>query len=130
MMLVDLRENRGTEQVFFNLIKYKPEDIQMGVVIPNISFYNRIESKDLENRLKDVAILSASLPQDYYSRPKVIWPLLHLLSDRRYIKLNAGLRTKLKEFDVVYLFYNRHSILFDGMTPILVGSEHTMPVTG
>ena len=130
MMLVDLRENRGTEQVFFNLIKYKPEDIQIGVVIPNISFYNRIESKDLENRLKGVALISASLPHDYYSRPKVIWPLLHLLSDRRYIKLNAGLRTKLKEFDVIYLFYNRHSILFDEMTPILVGSEHTMPVTG
>ena len=130
MMLVDLRENRGTEQVFFNLIKYKPEDVQVGVVIPNISFYKRIESKDLENRLKDVVIMSAALPQNYYSRPKIIWPLHQFLSDRKYIKLNDALRSKLKEFDLIYLFYNRHSILFDRKTHILVGSEHTMRVTG
>ena len=130
MMLVDLRENRGTEQVFFNLIKYKPKDIQIGVIIPNIIFYNRIDSIDLANRLKEISLLSASLPKDYYSRPKIVWPLHHFLSDRNYINLNLELRYKLKEFDVIYLFYNRHSILFDGKTPILVGSEHTMPVTG
>ena len=105
MMLVDLRENRGTEQVFFNLIKYKPEDVQVGVVIPNISFYKRIESKDLENRLKDVVIMSATLPHNYYSRPKIIWPLHQFLSDRKYIKLNDELRSKLEEFDLIYLFY-------------------------
>ena len=130
MMLVDLRENRGTEQVFFNLIKYKPPEIQIGVVVPNISFFNRIGSIDLENRLKEISIMSASLPKDYYSRPRIIWPLHYLLSDKRYLKLNTELRSKLKEFDIVYLFYNRHSILFDGVNPILVGSEHTMPVTG
>jgi glycosyltransferase involved in cell wall biosynthesis len=129
-MLVDLRENRGTEQVFLNLIKYKPEDTQIGVVIPNISYYNRIETKDLEKRLQGISLISASLPQDYYSRPKISWPLHHLLSDRRYSKQNTELKIKLKEFDVLYLFYNRHSTLFERIPPILVGSEHTMPVTG
>ncbi len=129
-MLVDPRENRGTEQVLFNLIKYRPEDTQVSVIIPNISFYSRMESKELENRLNGVAIMAAFMPQNYYNRPTLIWPFYRALLDRKYIKLNAELRNKIKEFDVVYLFYNRHSILFKERTPILIGSEHTMPITG
>ena len=33
-MPVDLRVNRGTENVLFNLLKYKPNDIEITIIEP------------------------------------------------------------------------------------------------
>ena len=132
-MLSDLRVGRGTENVLFNLLKYKPNNIDITIIEPTETKNNPLilsnsEVNELTKNCKIIKINSKSetFQKDNNSKIGILYreliakPVLSTLKHTPTKTLD-----RIKDTDIVYLFYNQFSIFFSDTNIPVVGSEHT-----
>ncbi len=132
-MLADLRTGRGTENVLFNLLKYRPPGFDIIIVEPDNVEGSRISSEEVKKITGDCKIIkihknkynitiNTFLDRIYVNL--ILRPYYKHLKDS---KLN-GLLPEIQNTDMVYLFLNEYSIFFRGVNIPIIGSGHTMNV--
>ena len=132
-MLADLRVGRGTENVLFNLLKYKPNNIDVTIIEPNSIENNPLilsnsEVNELTKNCKIIKINSKFVTLEENSNRKISTlyrrlitkPVLKILSQTPKETL-----AELENTDIVYLFYNQFAAFFSDTNIPVVGSSHT-----
>ncbi len=130
-MPTDLRVGRGTENVLFNLLKYKPDNIDVTIISTDYAGKNSFILSDLEvNELtkncKIIKINKVTLKVKKLNkitrlyRDLIYRPTIKTLKSIPENKLN-----EIKDTDIVYLFFNEYSIFFYDMNIPVIGSNHT-----
>lgn len=130
-MTADLRVGRGTENVLFNLLKYKPESIDVTIVSNDNIGSNPIVFSDSEikaltknSRIINIHRIKMSINENN----KLLKIYKNLFYKPEIKTLKNVERTTLKDIrdtDVVYLFANEFSVFFSGLNIPIIGSMHT-----
>ncbi|WP_298277037.1 glycosyltransferase family 4 protein [Ferroplasma sp.] len=131
-MPVDLRVNRGTENVLFNLLKYKPNDIEITIIEPTRTGTNPLilsnsEVNELTRGAKIIRIHSKLENLEKYNNSKFGTLYRELIAKPELYSLKHTPKENLKEIkdtDIVYLFHSRFAIFFNDTYVPIVGSEH------
>ena len=132
-MLTDLRVNRGTENVLFKLLKYKPKNIDITIIEPteignNPLILSNSEVNELTRNCKIIRINSKfkTLKTNNMSKVSILYREL-ISKPTVYILKHTPKETldEVKNTDMVYLFYNEFAVFFSNMNIPVVGSEHT-----
>ena len=138
-MFTDLLTGRGTENVLFNLLRYKPSDIDVKVISTMRNYGSRISDSELKNKLNNARVIKLNVtvnnkwPKFNAKFSKILKPIKVLinpaLKDFRKYK-NTEILQEIRDTDVVYLFYNPYSIFFYDMNIPIIGSNHTERLKG
>jgi len=124
----DLRMGRGGENVLFNLLLHKPDDISITVVETDLLDSIRKQESFVDDVRKRCRLLRihttnywtnnvlAQLYRDLIVRP--------IIRDMRILR-NTGILEEIRDTDVVYLFYNHYSAFFSGMGIPVIASPHS-----
>ena len=131
-MPVDLRVNRGTENVLFNLLKYKPNDIEITIIEPTRTGTNPLilsnsEVNELTRGAKIIRIHSKLENLEKYNNSKFGTLYRELIAKPELYSLKHTPKENLKEIkdtDIEYLFHSRFAIFFNDTYVPIVGSEH------
>lgn len=127
-MLATLETGRGTENVALNLIRYKPEDMDIVIIEPNFSDGKRISKEEINTVLTNVKVIKVDL---HIAKGSTKLEFLFNLFIRRAIlrDLKEIQKTKvykeIRDTDIVYLFYNLYSVFFSNLDIPIIGSQHT-----
>jgi glycosyltransferase involved in cell wall biosynthesis len=133
IMAADLRTGRGTENVLFNLLKYKPDNIDITVVYPDFSLskfiYNEEQVKEFT---KDIKTIKFHLNKPLRFKNRTVEDLFNQIIFKRYYKALTWIKKnrlydKINDTDIVYLFNNYYSIFIYRNIP-LIGSFHTFDI--
>ena len=133
-MLADLRVARGTENVLFNLLRYKPDNIDITIIEPvetgnNPLILSDSEVNELTRNCKIIKINSKQkiLQRDSNSRAGRIYRELIANRATHALKLTSKeTLDEIRDTDIVYLFHNPFAIFFSDTDVPVVGSEHTL----
>jgi glycosyltransferase involved in cell wall biosynthesis len=127
-MLSGLETGRGTENVLFNLLKYKPLEIDADVIVPMRNNGIRVSESLIKGKLSNAKLIRINVDiNNEDSSFKIIFTKLLLkpiVKDLRKYK-NTEILQKIRDTDIVYLFYNPYSIFFYEMDIPIIGSNHT-----
>ena len=132
-MLADLRTGRGTENVLFNLLKYKPSDVDITIVEPDNVESDRISSEEVKKLTSKCKIIRIhrqryNINMDtLFKRAYVNLILRPYYKNLKDTKLK-GLLPDIQNTDIVYLFLNEYSIFFKGVNIPIIGSGHTLDI--
>ena len=136
-MLADLRVNRGTENVLFNLLKYKPDNIDITIIEPTDTGNNPLilsnsEVNELTRNCRIILINSKSekLKKNNKGKFSILLNILYreLISKpvlRTLKHTNKETLDAIQDTDIAYLFTNHHAIFFSKTNVPVVGSDHT-----
>ena len=132
-MMADLRTGRGVENVLFNLLKYKPRDIDITIIEPDNIMGERISQNEVDKLTEGCKIIrihkymykTGSMLRDVYLNSILRPPYKNL----KYAK-NHGLLPEIRKTDIVYLFQNNQSVFFKDMDIPIIGSTHTLTLDG
>jgi glycosyltransferase involved in cell wall biosynthesis len=131
-MLDDLRVNRGTENVLFNLLKYKPSNIEITIIERAVEGKNPLilsnsEVRELTKECKIIRINSKLDTLQKNNTSKVGISLINLIVRPELYALKHTPKTtlnKIKDTDIAYLFGNSSAVFFCDTNIPVVGSEH------
>ena len=128
-MLADLKTGRGTENVLLNLLKYKPLEINVNIIVPIRNDGIRIEDSEIKNKLNGAKIirLNVGINNGGGSMFETVFSTLFVkpvLRDLRKYR-NTKILQEVRDTDIVYLFYNPYSVFFYDMNIPIIGSNHT-----
>lgn len=128
--LVDLREGRGVETVIFNLLKYKPSDIQIKVITPDHLHYERKSQTEVDILTSNATVIKFhsryQLEKRFFGPPFEFYRTFvkrRFIKDLNDIRRNDQLYNEIRKTDVVYLLDNHYAVFFDGLTIPIIGSE-------
>ena len=132
-MMADLRTGRGVENVLFNLLKYKPRDIDITIIEPDNIMGERISQNEVDKLTEGCKIIrihkymykTGSMLRDVYLNSILRPPYKNL----KYAK-NHGLLAEIRKTDIVYLFQNNQSVFFKDMDIPIIGSTHALTLDG
>jgi len=128
-MYNNLMDGKGTANVLFNLLKNKPENIETTVIITDYMRNKRISEETVNNNLKRSNIIKIKKHKKI-NKNGVMWRFINNLIikndiiDLKNVKKNRNLYEKIRDTDIVYLFYNPYSIFFNNMDIPIIGSTH------
>ena len=129
-MFTDLRVGRGTENVLFNLLKYKPDNIDVTIVSTDDTGKNPVILSDSEvNELtRNCKIIKINRIKSSLKQNNKFMKIYNSIFFRPSIKtLKNVQKTTLKEIrdtDIVYLFANEFAPFFTNMGIPIIGSTH------
>ena len=128
-MLADLNTGRGTENVLLNLLKYKPLEINVTIIVPIRNDGIRIEDSEIKKKLNGAKIirLNVGINNGGGSMFETAFSTLFVkpvLRDLRKYR-DTEILQEVRDTDIVYLFYNPYSVFFYGMNMPIIGSNHT-----
>lgn len=127
-MLAGLETGRGTENVALNLIKYKPNDVEVIVIEPKFIDGKRINENEIKAKIGNTRIIEIDLrPVENHS---LILQLYNLFVKRDILKGVKKLQVtnvykEIRNTDAVYLFYNLFSVFFSDLRIPIIASLHT-----
>jgi glycosyltransferase involved in cell wall biosynthesis len=119
---------RGGENVLFNLISFKPSDIEVEIIEPDfILGPPRLTNNEVKKLTENGKIVK--IKKHYYKTEKVVLNLLinfFLNSFKKDYKWSQrhGFLEEIRNTDVAYLFENGYSIFFKGMKIPVIGTSH------
>lgn len=127
-MVSDLRMGRGGENVLLNLLKYKPLGTNITIVETDYMDKQRLSFGDIEPSINGCKIIRIHT----HTRTMKSWAarvfsaifLRPISRDLRLAKRN-GVLDKIRQTDMVYLFFNPYSIFFKGVNYPVCGSCHS-----
>ncbi len=128
-MFNNLMDGKGTANVLFNLLKNKPENIETAVIITDYVRNKRISEETINNNLKGSDVIKIKKHKKV-NKDGAIWRFINNfiiknnITDLKNVKKNKNLYEKIRDTDIVYLFYNPYSIFFDNMDIPVIGSTH------
>lgn len=126
----DLRVGRGTENVIFNIIKYKPDGIDISIISSDYTGGNPLilsndEVNKLTNNCKTMKFNVKSFNAKNSSKISMAFrELIYKPVIRTFKSIPEHLLIQMRETEVVYLFCNQYSIFFNGMNIPIIGSNH------
>ncbi len=127
---VDLRNGRGSEKVLLNILKHKPEDIQLKIIETDYIESQRISGEEINNYLKNVELIKIHRNVIGKKMDSVFKIILNNIIFRSYYKdiknINQNDFKNIKKTDVVYLFNNFYAILFRNSNIPVIGSNHAI----
>jgi glycosyltransferase involved in cell wall biosynthesis len=128
VMPAKLNTGRGTENVVFSLIKYKPKDIKIVIFEPNFLDGERIKDTEVRNLIDDSKRVQMGITLkkhndiiDFLVDRMISKSLLKELKNCDLSEINKFL----PEIDLIYFFSNSLSIFFQRTNIPLIGSNHT-----
>ena len=132
-MLADLRIGRGTENSLFQLLKYKPNNIDITIIEPTETENNPLilsnsEVNELTKNCRIIRINSKMETLNNRKDSKIVMFYRGLKANRALYSLkHTDKKTldEIKDTDMVYLFYNQFAIFFSDTNVPVVGSDHT-----
>lgn len=128
---VDLRNGRGSEKVLLNLLKYKPDNLQVMILETDYLERQRIPDNILDEALKGGELiqihrtLTGKYPNSFMGIVLNNIILRNFIKDRNRIK-DSDIIKKLGEYDAAYLFSNFFAIYFDKNKIPVIGSNHSI----
>ncbi len=127
-MLASLKTGRGTENVVINLIKYKPEDIEITIIEPEFTDGIRIDEEEIKRTIRDCKVIKINVHRiDEKTLYKRLWSIFvtrSILKDAKNMR-ETEIYNEMRDTDLVYLFYNLYSVFFSALNIPIIGSEHT-----
>lgn len=126
--MAGLETGRGTENVALNLIKYKPDDVEIIIIEPIFTDGKRISEKEIKATLGNTKIIKIDLPP--VESESLILKLYNLFFRKAILKYVKNVKetnvyNEIRNTDVVYLFYNLYSAFFSNLQIPIIGSLHT-----
>lgn len=132
-MIADLRVSRGTENVLFNLLKYKPNNIDVTIIEPTETrnYPLVLSNSEINELTKDCKIIRLNsklktLRKDANSR--IAKAYRELISNRALYYFRHTPKETLdaiKDTDMAYLFNNQFAIFFSNTDVSVIGTSHT-----
>ena len=129
----DLRIGRGVENTLFKLLRYKPNNIEI-TIIENTRTDNNpliLSNSEVNEFTKNCRIIRINSQletgkKDNNSKIGILYR--DLIASRAVYSLKHTPKEtleKVKDTDIVYLFYNQFAIFFSDTNVPVIGSEHT-----
>ncbi len=127
---VDLRNGRGSEKVLLNILKYKPENIQIKIIETDYIENQRISDEEINDYLKNVDLIKIHRNVIGKKMDSVFKIILNNIIFRSYYKdiknISKDDLKNIKKTDIAYLFNNFYAILFTNSNLPVIGSNHAI----
>lgn len=131
-MLGSLSSGRGSENVLFNLLRYKPDDIKISIVETDFIDQQRISPDELEEITSNVKLIRIHRNYHKYNNIFDLFKIfiiygIPFFSDLKDLN-NKEKLFEIRNTDLVYLFFNPYSIFFYNLKIPIIGSTHAMKI--
>ena len=130
-MFTDLRVGRGTENVLFNLLKYKPGNIDVTIISTddnsgNSFILSDLEVSELTENCRIIKINKTTLKLKKLNKiTRLYRDLIYRPTIKTLKSIPENTLKEIRDTDIVYLFFNEYSIFFYDMDIPVIGSNHT-----
>ena len=131
----NISTGRGTENYVLNLVKYKPEDINVLILDTDFTPVQRLSNVYVQNTISPIKRITihrtnfANIDNIFLRMYRLIISNPIRKDIKRLKKTEYDTYNRIRRADVAYLFANEYSILFRGRNIPVIGSNHSDELT-